>query len=286
MSRTGICVFALSLVLASVPGVAQQASAPGTVSSGAGPLVQQGVRFVKARNWPKALDAFMAAVRADPLHLDASFNAGTIAWKLNQCREALLYFRSFLFLSRGTDDDATARRVVKACEERKGATGRLTIRGEPRGAEVSLNGVLQARTPVVELKVPVGTWQLQVSCRCPDFEDATREVQILPEQETEVVIDLPRKKGYGELEIRTIPREGVEVLLDGESLGLTPLERVRLEIGKHFLELRKAGYDRWIRNVMILRDQVTGVDAELEVVKTPQGPGDGKRVEDGNERGE
>mgnify|MGYP003825172081 CR=1 FL=1 len=249
-------------------GVSREGTArpeEGVQASGAGPLIRQGARHARARDWRRALESFEAAVRADPVHLDAAFNAGSVARKLNRCRETLLYFRAFLFLSPGTDDDGAARRAIEACEARKGETGILTIRGEPRGAEVSLNGVLQARTPVNRLKVPVGTWQVRVSCRCPDFDDVVQEVRIEADRETEVGIDLPRKKGYGHLEIRTSPPAGVEVLLDGERVGETPVERIRLETGKHFLELRKAGFERWIRNVLIERDRVTAVEAEMEI---------------------
>lgn len=256
-----------SLVLG---GVSRQGMArPPTEAqgTGAGPLLRQGARYVKARDWRRALESFEAAVRADPVHMDAAFNAGSVAWKLKQCRETLLYFRAFLFLSPGTDDDEVARRAIEACESRKGETGTLTLRGQPPGAEVSLDGVLQARMPVQRLKVPVGSWKVQVSCRCPDFDDVVQEVRIDPDQETEVAIDLPRKKGFGELEVRTSPPAGVEVLLDGERVGETPMDRMRLETGKHFLELRKEGFDRWIRNVVIERDRVTTVEAEMEPLR-------------------
>lgn len=257
-----IACCAVAWMAAPREGAAQGPPQPPEVGS----LLRQGARYVKARDWRRALESFEAAVRADPVHLDAAFNAGSVAWKRKQCRETLLYFRSFLFLSPGTDDDGIARRAIEACEARKGETGTLTIRGEPRGAEVSLNGVLQARMPVNRLKVPPGTWQVRVSCRCPDFDDGVQEVRIEPDRETDVTLDLPRKKGYGHLEIRTSPPDGVEVLLDGERVGETPMDRIRLETGKHFLELRKAGFDRWIRNVVIERDRATTVEAELEPV--------------------
>jgi len=44
--------------------------------------------------------------------------------------------------------------------------------GDCGQVEVSLDGILQARTPMTQMKVPAGTYRLGVSCKCPDFEDA------------------------------------------------------------------------------------------------------------------
>lgn len=227
--------------------------------------VARGARQVRARNLPKALEAFADAARIDPTAIDAYFNAGSVAERLRKCRETLLYFRGFLFLSPGTSDDRQAKAAVASCESKPGV-GTLTVKTEPKGIEVSLDGLLQARTPVAQVKIPVGTYRVGLSCRCPDFDDAVREVTIVEGRDTEVEVTLTRKLTYGWLQVETDPKEGVKVYLDEKLVGETPIAKVRLETTKHFLRLEKAGYDPWVRNVQVERDKTKVVQATMEAI--------------------
>lgn len=253
-------ILVLIFVGFAAPAVAQEASY--------GDLLTKGARMTKARNLPRALDAFAEAVRADPTGIDAYFNAGSVAERLKKCREILLYFRGFLFLSPGTDDDRQAKSAMTACESQKGV-GTLTVRSEPKGIEVSLDGILQVRTPATQVKVPAGTYRMGVSCRCPDFDDATREVVITEGKDTEVELSLTRKVTYGYLQIETEPKEGVKVYLDDQLIGETPVAKQHVETRKHSVRFEKAGYEPWIRNVAVERDKTRVVQANLEPIMEP-----------------
>jgi hypothetical protein len=242
--------------------------APASAEESYGDLLSKGARFVKARNLPRALEAFGDAVRADPTGIDAYFNAGSVAERLKKCPETMMFFRGFLFLSPGTDDDRQAKAAVTACESKTG-TGTLTLRSEPKGVEVALDRILQARTPVTKSKFPVGTYRMTVSCACPDFEDFAREVVITEGKDTEVDVALVRKLTFGFLQIETEPKDGVKVFLDDQSLGETPVEKQRLESRKHSVRLEKQGYEPWVRNVIVERDKVKIVQAALEPSVAP-----------------
>ena len=267
---------ALPILLAVAAGVL--VPAPAGADDGYGDSLLRGARLVRARNLPKALEAFQDAVRADPIGIDAYFNAGSVAQRLKRCKETLLYFRGFLFLSPGTADDRQANAAVAACEAKPGV-GMLTVRTEPKGVEVSLDGVLQARTPVTQVKVPAGTYRVGLSCRCPDFEDATREVTIVEGGEAEVDVSLDRKLTYGWVQVETVPAEGVKVFLDDAPVGETPIPKMRLQTRKHFLRLEKAGYEPWVRNVVVERDKTRVVQATLEAILQPTDAGSSRQVQ-------
>lgn len=225
-------------------------------------LSRQGARAVKARNLPKALESFAAAVRADPQQIDGYFNAGNVADRMKRCPEVLVYFRGFLHLSPGTPDDGHARSRLAACE--KAATATLAVRSEPRDVEVTVDGAIVGRTPMADVKLAPGTYRVGLSCRCPDFQDASEEVVLKDGEPAEVSRELARTLTYGLLQVLTAPADGVRVYLDDREVGATPLEPLRLETRKYLLRLEKPGYDRWIRAVTVSRDRTVPVQATLE----------------------
>lgn len=250
-------------------------AAPAAAADDYAAILQQATKAVKSHNLPKALELFASAVKADPTQVDAYFNAGSVAQRLKRCREVLLYFRGFLFLSPGTPDDAQAKAALAQCEG-KDQAGLLTVRSDPKGMEVSLDGVLQGRTPMTGVKVPAGTFRLGATCRCPDYDDHVREVTIVAGQEASVEMVLARKPAFGWLQVKTVPEAGVSVFLDEKPAGTTPLDKVRLETRKHFLRLEMPGFDPWVRNVVIERDRTVTVQATLEpVVPGPAAPAPG-----------
>ncbi len=269
---------AMPVLFAAAAVAGAMTAVPAGAEEGYGDHLMRGARMVRARNLPKALEAFRDAVKADPIGIDAYFNAGSVAQRMKKCRETLLYFRGFLFLSPGTADDRQANAAIAACEARPGV-GMLTVRTEPKGVEVSLDGILQARTPVTQLKVPVGTYRVGLSCRCPDFEDATREVTIDEGKEAEVDVSLDRKLTYGWVQVETVPAEGVKVYMDDALVGETPVPKMKLETRKHFLRLEKAGYESWVRNVQVERDKTKVVQATLEAIQQPTDAGSSRKVQ-------
>ncbi len=222
---------------------------------------RKGVQALKKGAHDRALEAFKAAVAADPGEPDGYFNAGNVARHLKRCGDVLLYFRGFLYLAPGTEDDRTAKAALKECE-RKGETGRVSIQSEPVGAEVTVSGVLVGQTPLPNLVLPVG--EFPVEFRHPDCEVHREMVTIRADEPARVVASLPLKPAFGYLEVVTTPSEGVTVWVDDREVGVTPIEKVRLPVGKVLVRLGKSGYDSWIRAVVIQKDRTHRLEARLE----------------------
>jgi tetratricopeptide (TPR) repeat protein len=258
MKRTNVIAIAAIMLATAAAGQAQAEDYQAVMGRGA--------KLVKARNYPAALAAFEEAVKADPMQLDGYFNAGNIALHLQKCREVLLYFRGFLYLSPGTPDDKAAKAAIATCEAKP--TGILAVRATEPGVEVWISGALVGRTPIGALKLATGTYRVEL--RHPDFEPFSREVTLAAAEETRLEEPLTRRILYGYLEVKTEPADGVQVYLDEKPIGVTPLkDKLRLETRKFFLRLEKAGYDRWIRNVIIGRERTLTVTATLEPVAPP-----------------
>lgn len=227
----------------------------------------RGTKLAKQRNYVKALDAFREAIRSDPTQVDAYLNAGNIARHLKMCREVLLYYKGFLYLSPSDPEARNAKAAMTACEK---GTGTLILKAVSPTDGASVNGVevfiedgLIDRTPLPEVKLMPGNYRIRLSH--PDFEPVSEDVTIKAGETTEVSLGLKKKLLYGFLEIKTNPEEGVAVFLDDEQVGVTPLkDKLKLETRKFLIRLEKPGYDRWIRYVTIERDRTITVEATLE----------------------
>jgi hypothetical protein len=128
------------------------------------------------------------------------------------------------------------------------------------------------RTPLKGAQVAPGKYGIRVTCRCPDFEDAKRLIEIEASGTTALEMSLVAKVTWGSLHVVTEPAEGVAVFVDDTEIGVTPLEPIRAEAGRRFIRLEKPGFHRWVRNVVIERDRMETVRAALEPVEG--GPGD------------
>lgn len=231
--------------------------------------MKKGSLALKKRQYQKALQAYKEAVKADPLQMDAYFNVGSVAQALKKCEDVLIYFRGFLYLSPGTEDDKTARAAIRECEGRP-EVGRVTIESEPSGAEVKVNGALVGRTPL-EIGLFRGTYKL--GFYHPDCFDTFSEINVTPKEPVTLKQDLPKRPAFGFLEVSTEPKEGVTVFVDEQEVGVTPLaEPIKLEAKKVLVRLRKEGYDDFIRAVTILRDKTYRLDVKLEKASPEASP--------------
>ena len=255
LNGAGVAVLALGLIVAGVsmplPAEADRYDS----------LVRKGTHQVRKGQFGKAIKLFKEAVREDPAESWGYFNVGNIARKAKKCRDVLIYFRAFLYLSPGTDDDKIARSAIKTCA-REPATGSLSVATEPTGAEILLDGVVIGQSKESEIRLTAGTYRLELSH--PNVEGFSREITVTQGEETLIKETLRLKPAFGFLAVKVDPPDGVKVYLDEKPMGVTPKDVVRLETRKYLLRLEKAGYDRWIRNVTIRKDRTYTLQATLE----------------------
>lgn len=113
--------------------------------------------------------------------------------------------------------------------------GRLSVRSEPAGANVSIGGVYRGQTPLdVELRSDVAQ---SVVITQAGYEATTREVSVAPgERKT---LSVPMNGVFGEISIRGQPADA-QVFVDGKASG-TVNQTLRLVATSHEIEVRKAG---------------------------------------------
>jgi hypothetical protein len=98
--------------------------------------------------------------------------------------------------------------------------------------------------------------------------------EVLPEVQLRVD-ELSQFLGFLKLQVNV---EGAEIMLDGNFMGLTPLEELTIETGEHELAIRKQGYHEIDRKVTIVSGQTVELsialkrDEPLPAVKEPAPP--------------
>ena len=123
---------------------------------------------------------------------------------------------------------------------------RLTVRTSPPGCSVFVNGRVAGGTPVSLSGMGIGKYCVRLEKE--GYDSVVR------------VVSVPRKGlvleeklapcGTGTLIVQLKPR-GAEVLLDGELLGHTPLEKTGVPAGLHELVVRKTNHKAYIQQIEI-----------------------------------
>jgi len=115
----------------------------------------------------------------------------------------------------------------------------LTVRSEPPGGAIYLDGQdTGSATPYSFDAVEPGTHTLEI--RLPMYHPHRQQVELRPD-DVLTLRPIPLKPAFGALRLESIPA-GAEVVVDGNSLGVTPLVRERFASGEHRLELRAPLY--------------------------------------------
>jgi TonB family protein len=151
--------------------------------------------------------------------------------------------------------------------------GTLRVSSQPEGARVSLNGEERGSTPLELAEVPFGVYEVQIELE--GYETTTRDVSLNAGSPTaQVAAALARRRPpvrLGTAGFASTP-EGAEVVVDGRSVGRTPLDGVRLPPGTHRVEISLAEHETWSGRVKVASGQEARVVAELVAVAPPAPP--------------
>lgn len=113
---------------------------------------------------------------------------------------------------------------------------RLTLRSEPSGAAVSVEGVYRGQTPMtLEVRPDIAQ---QIVLTRPGYESATRTLTLAPAEER--TVSVPLSGVFGEITVRAQPADA-QVLVNGEPRGAAN-QTLRLVATTHELVIRKTGY--------------------------------------------
>jgi serine/threonine-protein kinase len=140
--------------------------------------------------------------------------------------------------------------------------GSLRVGSEPPGALVRLDGEDRGHTPLELGEVPLGAHQVRIELE--GYERQDHEVSLTAESAvTELQATLERRRpSLGTARFTSVP-EGGEVAVDGESVGTTPLDGVRLRPGRHRVEIVLEGHEPWSGSVEVTAGQPARLEAKL-----------------------
>ncbi len=159
------------------------------------------------------------------------------------------------------------------------ADARLRLASRPAGANITLNGEFQGKTPM-DIDVQPNTPQ-QLSLFLPGYHNASESVVLRSGEQRQLSITLEPR--LGSLDIDSKP-SGARLILDGREHGTTPTS-VTLPARPWQLELRKPGYATVSRSItptpgvpqrllISLESSAAAASASLaEAIATPLGQG-------------
>lgn len=231
-------------------------------------------RLASAGAITRSIPHYEKVIEADPgKYPRAYYNLGEVFRAKDECKKAVLLYRAYRANQPEGDKAASAKSGIYQCSQTSGfgalkvevspeETGRLKVEGYDVGPVARVDG----------LELLPGEYSVEVF---DDEYEAESDSASIEEGDTErLEFDLIKKLFFGEVLVEvdqkaaTIdiePRELDSPKADEKELDLeSPMEEPeKLPAGKYFLEVNKSGYDRWIRNIEVTRDNQTTVDVEM-----------------------
>ncbi len=151
------------------------------------------------------------------------------------------------------------------------ATGRLLVRSTPPAVRVLVNGEARGRTPLALADLSHGAYDVQFVLEGYESQEhrltissdepiAAMSAVLAPSAETRSA-----SLGVGSVFVDTRPR-GVEVWLDQQLVGESPMLISNVAMGAHQVEFKHAGYRDWATTVQVGSSEQARVTASLDHV--------------------
>ncbi len=191
------------------------------------------------------------------------------------------------------DGYRSARQVISVTEGEKSSvalelerrSALVLIHTDPEGAEVTIGGASQGKTPLLLTTLPPG--KHRVKLEAPGFQP--KEVDLSAPDRTPVKLSVSLSSDSAKLTINSRPA-AAEILINGISKGDTPMTVERIQAGNVNLELKKEGckpYKQLLTLAAGQEETITAVLEELPSSLVVNSIPDGARVYVDNEfRGE
>ena len=151
--------------------------------------------------------------------------------------------------------------------------GKLRLKSDPRGAQAWINGQSFGTTPLRDIELPPGAYQ--IGLRSEGFKDQMVQVVIRPGETVREKIAMVPTSGL--LSVSTKPK-GATVAVDGRTVGTAPIKDVRLPLGQHVI-------DAWLDGYGPVRETVTLAPRKPETLKLSLKSTQGKLVVSSRPRG-
>jgi len=192
------------------------------------------------------------------------FNGFLVAKEAKSCFDMYLFSLGHDALAGASKRPREFVRPLKKCAGKLGTKYAIKITSNIKEADVFVNGIWLGMTPMGPSALPAGEYLIRVSH--PDHKSYESNHRVTKRSAPDFRAYLNKKKSFGTLVIKTIP-QGASITIEGKQMGKAPLGPLQLETGKHFVELKMEGYDKFIRNVKIRRNEENLFEATLESSK-------------------
>jgi serine/threonine-protein kinase len=149
------------------------------------------------------------------------------------------------------------------------AVAGLRIESEPVGATIWMDGTETGTSPRVVSGLPPGRHTVRLTA--PGFADAELGI-VVPADGKAPPLRFVLQAIAARVRIDSTPA-GVAVSVDGEHTGMTPLDMVLLEPGRHEIRMDREGLRPWVREVDARAGQSFAVEARLQPVDTGSAAG-------------
>jgi hypothetical protein len=202
---------------------------------------------------------FKTVVQLAPMNVDAVYNVASIAASQERAADCVLYTRSYLALMPGDPETEELERQATRCERMLEERGTLQVNVETPGARIYVNGLYMGDASFGPLTVPVDRYEIAAALE--DFDPFVETVEVADGGAASSTVRLASITYYGSVAL-TVSVEGATILVDGTSIGTSPVaEPVRLPVGRYLFEVQQPGFHPWRRYIDISRD----VDDAIEV---------------------
>jgi hypothetical protein len=142
--------------------------------------------------------------------------------------------------------------------------GWLTVRSEPSGLDVMINGSSAGKTPIVRNEKEPGLYKVLVTSEC--HYDAGKKVKVKRGQEQSVSVTMKEKQGA--VRVKAIDSKGndvaADVYVDGRKVGRAP-GTYKVSVCAKELEVRHKKHGTAKKALSIREREVTSVEVKLEV---------------------
>lgn len=193
-----------------------------------------------------------------------SFNIGLVYAAMKRPVEAVDTLDRLL-AAPGDLDAAKLERARRTRAEQAASIGSISITSNVSGATIEIDGVARGKTPLAQ-PIRVARGSHIVAVVAPGHIPVRRELLVASGGVSKLAVELERADGrLAELEI-PVSLPGVEIRVDGERVGTTPLSApITLAPGKHAVSLIRPGYRSLHRDVQIGAGARGRLDAKLDV---------------------
>jgi parallel beta-helix repeat protein len=140
-------------------------------------------------------------------------------------------------------------------------TGDLSISSSPSSASVFINGRYRGNTPYVDYYVSQGEYTIKITK--DGYEDYSTVTEVKPGGAVILSASLKEKRPEkGIISIISDP-PGARVYIDGDEMGVTPLQVFDVSLTSHVIQLSKKGYKDYFTTADVSPDETYNIVADL-----------------------